>query len=226
MGQQGILSGLEIKEAFKRGDIEVDPAIDESRLNPASYDLTLGRRVSVYRSCVQAGRAEDWECDGMREDGTWGIPGERLVPRFSPGERINPVAGVNCLDVAKENPVCSYDMDDRGILLLPGIGYLAHTEERIRTDRYVPVLDGKSSIGRLFCLCHFTAGYGDAGFDGQYTLEVGVLHPLIVYPGMRFCQIRFHTIVGEVDVYGRKGSYRGAFATGPVPSRAFQMFRR
>ena len=114
--------------------------------------------------------------------------------------------------------------DDTGFILMPGVGYLMHTHEKIHTDKYVPILDGKSSIGRLFCFVHVTAGYGDPGFDGQYTLEVAVLQPLIVYPGMRFCQIRFHTLVGDVDSYQKNGSYKGELAEGPIPSRSWKMF--
>ena len=220
----GILSGINIREAVKAGDIDIT-GFEEKRLNPASYDLLLGRHVAVYRALVQAGSADDWDCDAMREDGSWGIPGERLRPRYAPGERIAAHAGVNCLDSAKENRVARYEMDDRGLLLLPGIGYLMHTEERIRTNKYVPIVDGKSSIGRLFCFVHVTAGYGDPGFDGQYTLEVAVLHPLVVYPGMRFCQMRFHTLVGDVQSYQDKGNYKGELAKGPIPSQSWKMFQ-
>jgi dCTP deaminase len=108
--------------------------------------------------------------------------------------------------------------------LEPNVGYLMHTIERVHTKKYVPVLDGKSSIGRLFMKVHETAGYGDAGFDGQYTLEVTVVHPLRVYPGMRIAQMRFHTILGEVQkLYA--GNYTGEAAKGPVPSRAWRQFR-
>lgn len=75
--------------------------------------------------------------------------------------------------------------------------YLLHTAERVSTKAFVPVLDGKSSIGRLGICIHLTAGYGDPGFDGQYTLEVTCVIPVRIYAGMRFCQMRFHTMVGE-----------------------------
>jgi dCTP deaminase len=230
MENGGILSGLEIKKALESGDIKIspyDPNKKEhlSRFNPASYDLTLGRHVAVYKSVVQSSSHDDWECDSLREDGTFGVPGERLRPFYSPGERIEVKSPLNCLDAAKENKISKYEMDDRGLVLLPGIGYLMHTEEVISTDKYVPILDGKSSIGRLFCAIHITAGLGDAGFEGQYTLEVVVTHPLVVYPGMRFCQIRFFTMVGDHESYAEKGNYKGALAEGPIPSQSWKMFR-
>ena len=110
-----------------------------------------------------------------------------------------------------------------GFIVRPGVGYLMHTRETVKTDRYVPVIDGKSSIGRLFISIHQTAGFGDAGFDGQYTLEVTTLYPIRLYAGMRIAQIRFHETSGELTLY--KGNYVGETAKGPVPSRAWRQFR-
>lgn len=211
----GILSGLLIKEAVADGRIEIDPwepthLNEEDRINPASYDLTLGKHVAVYKSVVHV----DFSC---REGG---IPGERMLPKS------DFVPGPNCwLDAAKKNETSTYEMDERGFVLKPWIGYLMHTAERVKTDCFVPIVDGKSSMGRLFVTAHVTAGFGDPGFDGQYTLEVVAVHPTVIYPGMRFCQMRFHTIVGDVVGYKKKGNYQGDLADGPVPSQSWKMFR-
>lgn len=207
----GILSGLEIKGAIERGEIEIDPFQPDhvsfgDRLNPASYDLTLGRKVAVYRGVVRG----DFD---------------RPMPHLPPGYNLYP--GDGWIDAAKPNEVVEYEMTDgEPFYLRPGVGYLMHTEERVTTDRYVPIIDGKSSIGRLFAFIHVTAGYGDPGFNGQYTLEVTTVHPLLVYPGMRFCQMRFHTVVGEVESYQKKGNYKGELATGPIPSQSYRMFQK
>jgi dCTP deaminase len=213
--QYGVLSGSEILRTIKTGEIVIDPfEVDnikyEDRINSASYDLTLGPHVAVYSSVVTA----DWGCR------IGGVPGERVRVDCQ-HLKLPPVP---CLDAAQENPVERYEMDSRGFMLMPGIGYLMHTVERIATNKYIPIIDGKSSIGRLFCFVHVTAGLGDPGFDGQYTLEVLVTHPLIVYPGMRFCQIRFFTIVGEAQNYQKAGHYTGKLAIGPVPSRSWTQF--
>lgn len=84
-----------------------------------------------------------------------------------------------------------------------------------------------SSIGRLFLQVHATAGYGDPGFDGQFTLEVIVQHPIRVYPGMRICQIRFQDMNGWVErAYDKTGHYTGEAAQGAVPSQAWRQFAR
>lgn len=111
-----------------------------------------------------------------------------------------------------------------GWQLFPGKLYLGHTRERIRTDHYEPTIDGKSSIGRLGVFIHVTAGYGEPGFDGQYTLEIVVTLPTILYPGMRIGQARFTTLEGKVELY--RGNYAGEYSKGPVPSRAWRQFEQ
>ena len=39
-------------------------------------------------------------------------------------------------------------------------------------------------IGRLGILIHATAGFGDIGFDGNYTLEIFCVKPVRIYPDM------------------------------------------
>lgn len=220
---QGILSGNEILDQIGCGSIRIDP-FNEARINPASYDLTLGRHVAVYSAAVSG----NFNASTSSLTDRKGIPGERLCSSYELHRDRVPFEtepGMNCLDAKYNNPVIRYEMDERGLLLRPGIGYLMHTAEHVWTDTFEPILDGKSSIGRLFTKVHETAGFGDPGFRGQYTLEVTTVHPVIVYPGMRFCQIRFHTIVGKVSLYDKgTGHYKGELAEGPVPSRAWCMF--
>ncbi len=149
-------------------------------------------------------------------------------------EHVNPVSVdltlgdevlfyVGVLDVRKKPKTRELRIPPGGIMLQPGTGYLMHTVERVHTRKYVPVLDGKSFIGRLFMSVHETAGFGDPGFDGQYTLEVTVTHPLRVYAGMRIAQMRFHTIMGDVEK-PYAGNYVGEGSRGPVASRAYRQF--
>ena len=199
----GILSDRAIVAAITQGDIEIDP-FDRKQLNPASYDLTLGDEVVVYDQWCWCTAAVNGRDHANR--------GEALVPRQ------------DILDVKDEPKVNRFKIGDDGWILKPVIGYLMATRERVLAKKYVPVLDGKSSIGRLFVSIHECAGFGDAGFDGQYTLEVTVKHSIRLYAGMRIAQIRFHTMVGE-PLHPYDGQYKGDTARGPVASRAWRMFR-
>lgn len=129
---------------------------------------------------------------------------------------------------ARKPPACrQYKIGPEGIVLQPGRAYLMHTAEKVHTKNYISVLDGKSSLGRLFISVHETAGYIDPGFAGHVTLEVTVTHFVRVYAGMRFCQIRFHSIVGKPVLYGPEtgGHYVGAFAEGAVPSMCHEQVK-
>lgn len=200
-----ILSGPEIVRQICAGNIKIDPFV-EKNVNPASIDLCLGTGVSVYESWVDYSASE-------YQDRRTLFTGECLRP-------LN-----HELNVREVPRVRSFDMCSRqGWVLLPGILYLMHTMESVWSDRFVPVLDGKSSIGRLGIQVHITAGYFDPGFRGQGTLEVTALHPVRVYPGMRFCQMRFHHMVGSFMDYQKVGHYTGDGAVGAVPSAAYKQF--
>jgi dCTP deaminase len=63
------------------------------------------------------------------------------------------------------------------------------------------MLEGRSSIGRLGLFVHVTAGFGDVGFSGYWTLEMFCIQPIRIYPNVEICQIYYHTIEGEYDSY-------------------------
>jgi dCTP deaminase len=128
------------------------------------------------------------------------------------------------LDAAEKNDTYDVPFPDTGLVLRPGELYLMHTVERIFTDNYVPVMDGKSSIGRLGIWVDVTAGYGDSGFNGQYTLEIVCVRPVRIYSGMRIAQMRFHTKVGDHLSYQESGNYKGTASMGAVPSLSWKQF--
>ena len=86
------------------------------------------------------------------------------------------------LDCKLENKTIGHTITDDGLVLEPGIGYLGRTMEKTATSHFVPMLEGRSSLGRLFLNIHATAGFGDIGFNGFWTLELSVTQPLIIYP--------------------------------------------
>lgn len=106
------------------------------------------------------------------------------------------------LDVKHCNEHKYIDIPDEGYVLEPGRLYLGETKERTQTDKYVPGIDGRSSMARLGLLVHLSAGFGDIGFTGNWTLEMVCLHPVKIYRNMEIAQIYFHTYEGgEVALY-------------------------
>ena len=112
------------------------------------------------------------------------------------------------LDMRVENTSRELAIPLQGLLLEPHQLYLGRTVERTRTECYVPMLEGRSSVGRLGLFVHVTAGFGDVGFDGYWTLEMFCVQPIRVYAGVEICQIFYHSIDGDYDSY-RGGKYQG-----------------
>src|SRR5436190_51182 len=85
------------------------------------------------------------------------------------------------------------------------IDYLGVTEEYTETHAHVPFLEGKSSTGRLGIDIHATAGKGDVGFCGHWTLEISVKQPVKVYKGMPIGQLIYFLVEGETEIkYNQK----------------------
>lgn len=105
------------------------------------------------------------------------------------------------LDMSKPNMTNRIIIPDTGLRLDPLKLYLGRTAEYTKTEKYIPMLEGRSSIGRLGMFIHVSAGFGDIGFAGYWTLEIFCIHPTIIYPNIEICQIYFHTIQGDSVKY-------------------------
>jgi dCTP deaminase len=104
------------------------------------------------------------------------------------------------IDAKKHNAVDRFEISKEGIVLRPGRTYLGSTAEYTETRRFVPFLEGKSSVGRLGIDIHATAGKGDVGFCNHWTLEISVSQPVRVYAGMPIGQLIYFMVDGEVEV--------------------------
>jgi dCTP deaminase len=105
------------------------------------------------------------------------------------------------LDMRKSNRVQRVSIPADGLVLTPNQLYLGRTVERTETHNLVPMIEGRSSVGRLGLFVHVTAGFGDVGFSGYWTLEMFAVQPVKIYPGVPICQIFFHQIVGDITEY-------------------------
>jgi dCTP deaminase len=105
------------------------------------------------------------------------------------------------LDMKEKNEVEQLKIPQEGLILEPNRLYLGRTIEYTETKNLVPMLEGRSSIGRLGLFVHVTAGFGDVGFRGFWTLEIFCIQPVRIYSGVEVCQIYYHTIEGEYESY-------------------------
>ena len=105
------------------------------------------------------------------------------------------------LDMRKSNRTRRMVIPESGLVLEPNRLYLGRTVERTETHNLVPMIEGRSSIGRLGLFVHVTAGFGDVGFKGFWTLEMFAIQPVRIYPGVQICQIFYHQITGDIQEY-------------------------
>jgi dCTP deaminase len=127
------------------------------------------------------------------------------------------------LDMKKPLNTRTLIIPEEGMILEPGKLYLGRTYEKTSTNLYVPMLEGRSSIGRLGLYIHVTAGFGDIGFSGYWTLEIQCIQPVRIYPMVEICQIYYHTIEGEYALYD-SGKYQNN--KGIQPSLLYKDFEQ
>lgn len=111
------------------------------------------------------------------------------------------------LDMKQQHTSTQLTIPEEGLLLEPNKLYLGRTVEYTETHRLVPMLEGRSSVGRLGLFIHVTAGFGDVGFKGYWTLEIFCVHPIRIYPNVEICQVYYHDVLGEVEEY-KSGKYQ------------------
>ncbi len=126
------------------------------------------------------------------------------------------------LDMGKSNRVRRLTIPPEGLVLQPSQLYLGRTVERTETHNLVPMIEGRSSIGRLGLFVHVTAGFGDVGFSGYWTLEMFAVQPIRIYAGVEICQIFYHQITGDVTEYSSKYQHNQDIQ----PSLMFQELNR
>lgn len=127
------------------------------------------------------------------------------------------------LDMKKPNEAQELSIPPEGLLMETGKLYLGRTVEYTETHNLVPMLEGRSSVGRLGLFVHITAGFGDVGFKGFWTLEMFCVQPVRIYAGVEICQIFYHSILGPFKPYS-SGKYQGN--TDVQPSMLYKDFEK
>jgi len=213
-----MLSGLEIKRAIELGNIVISD-FDESRLNPNSYNIRLGKNLKIYKAGtytpdyieekvyeMSEPYVEEYRnlCSQLKEE-----IDEELVQKIQEQTELiatkreefsRQVLREIALDPKKDNETIDIEIPEEGYVLLPGCLYLGETEEYTETYGLIPNSDARSTTGRLGIEIHRTAGFGDNGFKGKWTLEITVTHPVIVYPGMEIGQLYYEVIDGDASM--------------------------
>ncbi len=91
------------------------------------------------------------------------------------------------------------DIPEEGYVIRPNTLYLISTRDIIGSNKYIPQITGRSSIGRLGICTNQVAGFGDIGFKGSFTCQLSTIYPVRIYPYFPMIQIYFETPYGHID---------------------------
>lgn len=105
------------------------------------------------------------------------------------------------LDAGAPNRYRRIKIPSQGFTLQPGMLYLGRTVEFTSTHGYVPMIQGRSSLGRLGLFINPGGSIGDAGYEGTWTLEMHCVQPVRIYAGMQVCQIYYMNLEGSCQEY-------------------------
>jgi len=127
------------------------------------------------------------------------------------------------LDPKVDNETKTITIPEEGLVLKAGELYIARTNEYTDTRKHVPQLAGKSSLARLGLFVHTTAGFGDDGFKGTWTLELYPTKDIVLYPNMKICQIYYTPITSRpLSTYDKK---RDAKYLGQIDATASKYYK-
>lgn len=119
------------------------------------------------------------------------------------------------LDAHRSPSPVAFTLPPLGMPLEPHTVYLAQTIETIGSDSYAMMLHALPEVSALGIWVQFSAPLGHIGALIPWTLEIAVVHPIILRPEMPIGTVSFWEPEGDIAIY--QGRYAGS--TGVVASR-------
>ncbi len=125
------------------------------------------------------------------------------------------------LNITDATPTKEIKIPEEGLILKPNELYIARTNEFTKTYGFVPLLAGREDLAAIGMEIHITAGFGDNGFEGTWTLEIVCANPTKVYPGMDIGEVYYYPLIGDANI-----EYRGKYfrQIEPTASRLCQEY--
>ncbi len=206
----------------KKPDIIIAP-FNIDCLGSNSYDLHLDDTLKIYQNTLPQDMLpaipydENKKNYSMRDWFKTDLAYEIYKDNPEKYDIRNPKYLLNPCD-ERSHKTMEIKIPKTGLILSPNIGYLGSTVEYTETYNLFPYIDGKSSVGRNFILNHHTAGRGDDGFCGTWTLEIKVLYPTVVFPNMRIGQIYYEEFTGARKPYCDNPHSHYNQQRGPTPA--------
>ena len=199
-----ILSDSMILQEMEAGNIIID-GFKKEHLNPNSVDLTLAPTVKIYPREKEIVNSYDDLPFWVKACGDYTVT---TIYNYIYEKPLDPRAVQKTIEL---------EIPEEGYVLVPGEVYLYACNERIGVKNNICCqVQAKSSLGRLgLDIVIGPAGFVDTGFEGSLVLELRATRPIIVYPNMKICQIKFERVQGEIlESYDKKSGSKYMNQTG------------
>ena len=178
-----ILSNEGIKEAIKKGEIEIDPPPTEDQYTTSALDLHVG---------------DDFQC---WDESTLRVKGHKHILNLAEHSfKLTADAFLKPADLEKDGSFlfAPYSVHPYHVLAI--------TRETVRlmpNSKIAARVEGRSSLARLGLMVHLTAPTIHTLFPGKITLEMvnhGPFYLQIVPNKTRLCQLIFERLESEPSV--------------------------
>jgi dCTP deaminase len=182
-----ILSDKTILQEMEAGNIIISE-FKQEHLNPNSVDLTLAPLMKIYPKKYINVNSYNELPSYIKEYSVQTAPASFEYRYEKP------------LDPREKQEIIEFIIPDEGFVLVPNEVYLYACNERIGCKKNICAqVQAKSSLGRLgLDIVIGPAGFIDTGFEGSLVLELRATRPIIVYPNMKICQIKFERVEGDI----------------------------
>lgn len=126
------------------------------------------------------------------------------------------------MDPHKKNKYKIKKIPEQGLILKAREFILGHSDEKVGSTKFVPIIHAKSGIARLGLFVHVTADLIDIGSIGNITFQLYATLPIKIYAGMLIGQVSFWVPKGKIKLYN--GKYQGSI--GPRASESYKDFKK
>ncbi|MCX6711679.1 MAG: dCTP deaminase [Candidatus Woesearchaeota archaeon] len=211
-----ILSDKTILQEMEAGNIIISE-FKREHLNPNSVDLTLAPLMKIYpKKYINVNSYN--ELPSYIKESSVQTASASFEYRYE-----------KPLDPREKQDVIEFIIPDEGFVLVPNEVYLYACNERIGCKKNICAqVQAKSSLGRLgLDIVIGPAGFIDTGFEGSLVLELRATRPIIVYPNMKICQIKFERVEGDIlESYDEKSGSKYMNQTGVQESLMHKNFNK
>lgn len=194
------------------------------KLDPSEKTMeSLGYTCGVYQSGMLSGLEIEKRMASVSPDIVISPSTNILINPNSVNLTLNEEIGFykdEVIDLRAYNPIETVKIGDDGYEFKKGELYLARTNEWTETHNLIPMISGRSSLGRNGIHVHSSACMGSIGYKGYWHIAARPVNDIIVRKDMQFCQLYYLTPDGVVEE-----EYSGSMQNLPKEEVGSQLYK-